>query len=103
MLTYMLHSKLQGSKDNMSVVLVVFSGAPKVSPEAQQKDLQLNQILEKKVKGKVEFCSLTAITNCFFFLEILTNNHDLTINGLFQSLSVEDIDGLPPGAGIEAK
>lgn len=35
----------------MSVVLVVFSGAPKVSPEAQQKDLQLNVILEKKVKG----------------------------------------------------
>lgn len=36
----------------MSVVLVVFPGAPKVSPEAQLKDVQLNQLLEKKVQGK---------------------------------------------------
>lgn len=36
----------------MSVVLVVFPGAPKVSTEAQQKDAQLDQLLETKVRGK---------------------------------------------------
>lgn len=36
----------------MSVVLVVFEGAPKPSPEAKLKDSQLDQLLETKVKGK---------------------------------------------------
>jgi len=77
----------KGSKDNMSVVLVVFpEGAPSVSPEAQAKDLQLNHLLDKKVQ------------------ELLSkNNHELTMNGLIQNLSLESLDGLPPGAGIEAK
>lgn len=42
----------QGSKDNMSVVLVVFPGAPKVSPEAQKKDAELDQLIEAKITGK---------------------------------------------------
>lgn len=36
----------------MSVVLVVFPGAPKISPEAQQKDAELNQAIEKKINGE---------------------------------------------------
>lgn len=35
----------------MSVVLVVFPGAPKVSPEAQQKDSHLDQAIESKITG----------------------------------------------------
>lgn len=42
----------------MSVVLVTFPGAPKISPEAQQKDAQLNANLEKRVEG----------TNLYFYL-----------------------------------
>jgi len=38
----------------MSVVLVVFPGAPKVSPEAQLKDSHLDQLLETKVRGMFE-------------------------------------------------
>ena len=47
-----IYSPFQGSKDNMSVVLVVFPGAPKLSPEAQQKDTELNQAIERKINGE---------------------------------------------------
>ncbi len=36
----------------MSVVLVTFSGAPKVSEEAQRKDAELNSAIEKEVNRK---------------------------------------------------
>jgi hypothetical protein len=35
----------------MSVVLVAFTGSPAVSEEAQEKDKQLNTLIENKVKG----------------------------------------------------
>lgn len=35
----------------MSVVLVVFPGAPPVSPEALAKDAQLDQLIETKITG----------------------------------------------------
>ena len=35
----------------MSVVLVCFPGAPNVSEDAQQKDRELNSLLEKRVQG----------------------------------------------------
>ncbi|KAI1295509.1 Protein phosphatase 1B [Halotydeus destructor] len=75
----------KGSKDNMSVVLVTLPGAPKISEEAQKRDQELNEFLDKRVQ------------------EILTKNNDITINGLIQIVSNEDVPNLPPGAGIEAK
>lgn len=42
---------VQGSRDNMSVVIVAFPGAPSVSKEAQQKDRELDQLLENKIQG----------------------------------------------------
>lgn len=41
----------QGSRDNMSVVIVAFEGAPKVSDEAKEKEAELDTRLELKVKG----------------------------------------------------
>ena len=41
----------QGSRDNMSVVVVAFEGAPKVSDEAKEKEAELDSRLELKVKG----------------------------------------------------
>jgi len=35
----------------MSVVLVAFPGSPTISEEAQQKDKELNLLIEKKVQG----------------------------------------------------
>ena len=42
----------QGSRDNMSVVLVCLPNAPKVSEEAVRKDAELNKYLESRVEGE---------------------------------------------------
>ncbi|CAG2099991.1 unnamed protein product [Medioppia subpectinata] len=75
----------RGSKDNMSVVLVCFPGAPNVSEDAQQKDRELNSLLEKRVQ------------------EILAKNEELTVAEVFQALLYDDIDSLPPGGGLDSK
>ncbi|XP_028620945.1 protein phosphatase 1B [Grammomys surdaster] len=41
----------KGSRDNMSVVLVCFSNAPKVSDEAVKRDAELDKHLESRVEG----------------------------------------------------
>lgn len=41
----------QGSRDNMSVILVCMPGAPKVSPEAVKKEAELDKYLESRVEG----------------------------------------------------
>lgn len=41
----------QGSRDNMSVVLVCFPGAPKISPEAVKREAELDKYLQNKVEG----------------------------------------------------
>lgn len=56
----------QGSRDNMSVVLVCLPNAPKVSEEAVKKDAELNKYLESRVEGEngrlgtMNQCSLRA-------------------------------------------
>lgn len=45
----------------MSIVLVCFSNAPKVSDEAVKKEIQLDKHLESRVEGKAVFV--------FFFLQ----------------------------------
>lgn len=42
---------LQGSKDNMSIVLVTFPAAPKPSPEAQKADRELDENLRQRLTG----------------------------------------------------
>lgn len=42
----------QGSRDNMSVVLVCLPNGPKVSEEAVRKDAELNKYLESRVEGE---------------------------------------------------
>ena len=46
-------SCLQGSRDNMSIVIIAFEGAPKVSEAAKKKEAELDKTLETKVKGTV--------------------------------------------------
>lgn len=43
---------LQGSRDNMSVVLVCLPGAPKISEEAMKKEEELDKYLETRVEGQ---------------------------------------------------
>lgn len=42
---------LQGSKDNMSIVLVTFPGAPKPSEDAQRADRELDDTLRQRLTG----------------------------------------------------
>ena len=43
----------QGSRDNMSIILLTFNGAPKISEDAKVKEEELNQRLETRVKGDI--------------------------------------------------
>ena len=36
----------------MSIIIIAFPAAPKVDPEAQRKDEELNKLLKQKVEGK---------------------------------------------------
>lgn len=36
----------------MSIIIIAFPAAPKVDPEAQKKDEELNKLLKQKVEGK---------------------------------------------------
>lgn len=42
---------LQGSRDNMSIVIVTFQGAPKPSEEAIRREEELDKNIERKIKG----------------------------------------------------
>ena len=42
----------------MSVVIVAFEGAPKVSEEAKEREAELDSRLELKVKGDINILSL---------------------------------------------
>lgn len=43
---------LQGSLDNMSIIIINFPGAPKVSQDALQHEAEVEQIIDTKVGGE---------------------------------------------------
>ena len=43
---------MQGSRDNMSIVIVTFQNAPEISEDALSKEKELDVLLEEKVKGE---------------------------------------------------
>lgn len=73
----------KGSKDNMSIVLVTFPGAPKPCPEEIRKDKALNAILDNIIR------------------EALRVKRDLSFYELLQGMS--SLPYFPPGGGISAK
>lgn len=46
---------LQGSLDNISVIIVCFPGAPELSQEALQEEAALEQRIDSKVEGDLFF------------------------------------------------
>lgn len=48
----------QGSLDNISINIVCFNGAPKVTPEALQREAEVEQIIDQKVEGKLKLTDL---------------------------------------------
>ncbi|MCJ8750463.1 hypothetical protein PDJAM_G00266870 [Pangasius djambal] len=72
----------------MSVVLVCFSGAPKVSPEAVKREAELDKYLENRVE------------------EILKKQNDDGAPDLvhvMRTLASESIPNLPPGGELASK
>ena len=47
-------SSLQGSRDNMSIIIIAFPAAPKATSEAIKAENELNDLLKQKVTGKVD-------------------------------------------------
>lgn len=77
----------KGSRDNMSVVLVTFAGAPKVSSEAQKAEKDLYAQLESRIQGIVSLCDNVSEVEAEYVLRILIS---------------QEIPGIPPGAGLHA-
>lgn len=72
----------------MSVVLVCFSGAPKVSPEAVKREAELDKYLESRVE------------------EIMKKQGDEGVPDLvhvMRTLASESIANLPPGGELASK
>nr|KAF6447474.1 hypothetical protein HJG63_011932 [Rousettus aegyptiacus] len=78
----------EGSRDNMSIVLVCFSNAPKVSEEAVRKDSELDKYLESRVEEIMEKSGEEGMPDLAHVMRIL---------------SAENIPNLPPGGGLAGK
>ncbi|XP_036118107.1 protein phosphatase 1B isoform X8 [Molossus molossus] len=78
----------KGSRDNMSIVLVCFSNAPKVSDEAVKKDSDLDKYLESRIEEIMEKSGEEGMPDLAHVMRIL---------------SAENIPNLPPGGGLAGK
>lgn len=76
----------KGSRDNMSIIIIAFNGAPKVSEEHIQKEQEMEKALRDKITGMVE-----------------GKENDVDLPTVFQNLLEEDIPNVPPGGGLYAK
>ena len=96
----------------MSIIIIAFQGAPKVSDESIQKDQELEKTLKEKVNGTRVYqrhlfviiaCYL--VTNFISFAAAMVVGHEdeIDLPTVFQQLLDEDIEGLPPGGGLYAK
>lgn len=78
----------KGSRDNMSVILVTFGGAPKVCEEAIKQEAELEADLEKRVAAVLEDSRDPGVVDLYYTMHCLSS---------------EDIKNLPPGGGLPAK
>jgi len=76
----------KGSRDNMSIVIVTFPGAPKTVPEEIEKDNVCNEKIENRIKELIE-----------------GSNTRIEFSQVLQALSQEKWDEYPSGGGFYAK
>ncbi|XP_058974545.1 protein phosphatase 1B isoform X2 [Musca domestica] len=75
----------KGSRDNMSIIIIAFPGAPKPTEEALASDRRLDKQIEKIAREEIE-------------------SNDITCCGeLLEALQSKNIEGLPPGGGLHSK
>ncbi|CAN0247594.1 unnamed protein product [Lampetra fluviatilis] len=78
----------KGSRDNMSVVLVTFPGAPKPCPEAIKREAELDAYLEAKVEEILEKHGMEGMPDLLYVM---------------RTMATEPIPNLPPGGGLASK
>ncbi|XP_071962980.1 protein phosphatase 1B-like [Antedon mediterranea] len=78
----------KGSRDNMSITLITLKAIPEVSEEAIQKDKELDEWLEKKIKELFDNAG---------------NKEEVDIPYVLHGIKEEDIGQFPPGGGLQAK
>ncbi|BFZ12061.1 hypothetical protein BsWGS_15100 [Bradybaena similaris] len=78
---------LKGSRDNMSIVLIAFEGAPKVTEEAVKRERELDEKIEAKVRE---------------ILDQEPREHQ-DIGYVLHSVADELHDQFPPGGGFQCK
>lgn len=78
----------KGSRDNMSIVLVLFPAAPLPSPEAIQREKELEAAIERRITE---------------LLGQVQGEEGMAFGQVLKALSEDDIPGLPPGGGLSAK
>jgi len=79
------HCLFKGSRDNMSIVLVAFPGAPKPQPEAVEREKRIEEYIERRTR------------------EIVKDDPVVEASRVLQILNDEDIPDLPAGTGLGAK
>ncbi|KAL7726853.1 hypothetical protein ACLKA6_001917 [Drosophila palustris] len=76
----------KGSRDNMSIIIIAFPGAPKPTEEAKEAERRLEKHIEKITREEIES---NDVTDYVELLKCLENR--------------DDIEGLPPGGGLHSK
>ncbi|KAM4825527.1 LOW QUALITY PROTEIN: putative protein phosphatase 1N [Thomomys bottae] len=76
----------KGSQDNMTCILICFSGAPRPFEEAIQRERALDEALGHRV---ADLCA--------------SAQKPPSLNSIFKTLVSEDIMDLPPGGGLHCK
>ncbi|XP_033953736.1 protein phosphatase, Mg2+/Mn2+ dependent, 1Na (putative) isoform X1 [Pseudochaenichthys georgianus] len=79
----------KGSLDNISIIIVCFSGSPKVTEEALQQEAELEKHIDMKVEEIVQM------------MKSKDDEPDLLY--VIKFLAAQEIPGLPPGGGITSK
>ncbi|KAK3093030.1 hypothetical protein FSP39_010248 [Pinctada imbricata] len=81
----------KGSRDNMSIVIVAFEGAPRLSEEAIKQDKELDEKIEAKIKGILSQPE-TAEADLAYIMAMLNEESE-----------EGDKLPLPPGGGLSSK
>lgn len=75
----------KGSRDNMSIIIIVFPGGPKPTQEAIDTETELNQQIYEIIQENSQ------------------NPESVNLAQIIQTLNSSNLDGIPPGGGMESK
>lgn len=76
----------KGSRDNMSIIIVSFPGAPKVTQDEIDRDNNCNEKIETRIKEMIE-----------------SSSTKIEFSQVISKISEEKWDDFPPGGGLQAK